>query len=191
MTQRATAKLACRCMALWFFAQAAIHSVPMLIFLTSAAFMEGRATDQLLRSLLSAAIPVVQLILGVILWRKSDRIAQRMVRDEDADAPVTPLDVRSATSVAAVAVGLFLAIPAIQSLVVIAYVATRQDVDYGPSRFNSEALLGSAIQLVFSLFLILGSRGIANLVHRVRTYRGPEIDDTSSSDKASAKPTQD
>jgi hypothetical protein len=180
MTQRATAKIACRCMALWFFAQAVIQAVPMLMFLASAAFMTDRGTDLLVGALLTVMIPVAQLIVGVILWRKSGRIAQRMVRDEGDDAPVTPLDVRSATSVAAVAVGLFLAIPAIQGLVSAAYIAIRYDEAYGPTGVGVEALLGSAIQLVFSIFLILGSRAIANLIHRARTYQGPEIDDTSS-----------
>ncbi len=180
MTQRATAKLACRCMALWFFAQAALQSVPVLIFMTSAGSMAGRGRGALLGSLLPVVIPVVQLILGVILWRKSDRIAQRMVRDEDPDAPVTPLDVRSATSVAAVAVGLFLAIPAIGSLVTAAYLAIQHDAAYRQSSVYPEAVLGGAVQLVFALFLIFGSRCIANAIHRARTYRGPAIDDTSS-----------
>jgi hypothetical protein len=175
MTQRATAKIACRCMALWFFAQAVIQAVPVLMFVVSAAFMTDRGTDLLVGALVTAAIPMAQLIVGVILWRKSGRIAKRMVRDQGADAPVASLDVRSATSVAAVAVGLFLAIPAIQSLVTAAYVAIRYDEAYGPTGVGVEAWLGSAIQLVFSIFLILGSRGIANLVHRARTYRGPEI----------------
>ena len=180
MTQRATAKLACRCMALWFFAQAAIQAVPVLLFMTSAGFMADGGPEMFISSVLTAAMPLVQLMVGVILWRKSSRIARRMVRDQGADAPVTPLDVRSATSVAAVAVGLFLAIPAIGSLVTAAYLAIQHDAAYRQSSVYPEAVLGGAVQLVFALFLIFGSRCIANAIHRARTYRGPAIDDTSS-----------
>ena len=180
MTQRATAKIACRCMALWFFAQAVIQAVPVVLLLVSSAFIVDRGRGQLLGALLSAAMPVVLLHLGALLWLMSDGIARRMVGDQAADEPVTPLDVRSATSVAAVAIGLLLAIPAIQGLVSAAYLAIRYDEAYRQASAYPEALLGSAIQLAFSLFLIFGSRGIANFIHRARTYQGPTIDDTSS-----------
>ena len=178
MTQRATAKLACRCMALWFFAQAVIDSVPVVIFLVTGAFMGG-GRGQLLGALLSAVMPVVLLHLGLLLWVMSDGIAQRMVGDQRS-SPVTPLDVRSATSVAAVAIGLLLAIPAIGELVSAAYLAIRYDEACRPSGVGIEAVLGGAVQLTLSLFLILGSRAIATAIHRARTYQGPAIDDTSS-----------
>ena len=180
MTQRATAKIACRWLALWFFAQAVIQAVPVLLFMTSAGFMADGGPEMFISSVLTAAIPLAQFILGVLLWLMSDRIAQRMVPREGTDAPVTPLDVRSATSVAAVAVGLFLAIPAIQNLVKAAYVAIYQDSAYGPFSGDTGRSLGWAVQLAFSIFLIFGSRAIANVIHRARTYQGPAIDDTSS-----------
>jgi hypothetical protein len=167
-------------LAIWFFAQAVIQAVPVVMFLTSAAFMADRGRDLLLGSLMSAAIPLAQFILGVLLWLMSDRIAQRMVPREGTDAPVTPLDVRSATSVAAVAVGLLLAIPAIQNLVKAAYIAAKHDAAYGPFSGDTGRSLGSAIQPIFSIFLILGSHTIANLIHRPRTCQGPAIDNPSS-----------
>ena len=177
MTRRDIAFLACRILALWLFVQAALNLSAVLVMFTAlAASMFGHTPwrARFVMTLISGLPGVVQFVAGVLLWWKSAWFARRMAPAEETEGVTALLDARTVMAIACAAVGLFLAVPAVRQLAQFLLVAVRySDEDLYSNGTGIDfvtQVLPAILQALLAIWLIFGARGIARVVHVMRTY---------------------
>jgi hypothetical protein len=130
-----------------------------------------------LQTRLILSIPLLaSLVVALVYWKKAPAIAARMVQRDPTPVTNLSIDVRDIMMVAFSTAGVFLLVEGVRELTAIAYVAHQSDLR--PEEFwNNTAVCSPLIEI--ALWLILGSRGIVNLLHRLRTAGVPSggVDD--------------
>jgi hypothetical protein len=168
MAIRDWAFLACRILALYLFYLAieTMLSIGIFIFMTTSADENTRLYGYyyVLRFLLAIAS-------GLVMWFGATRLADWMVPRQAQEPEAEAAGERDVTRLLSLAVAVFglalliFAIPDAARLVAI-YLA--------PDRLYAPHLIETAVvatRLVLGLFLILGIRGIANLIGRARGWQ--------------------
>ena len=115
-------------------------------------------------------------ILALILWFSADRVSQLVVRGEkrlDRTTEQGKGTIRDFQAAAFSLVGLLVIIDAVSPLVNnAAHLLLWNEELYGalPRRFNIQVSLAAAVlQLVLGICLLLGAKGVVNLISRGRT----------------------
>lgn len=181
LTRREIAKLACKLFALWFFCKA-FEQVYTSIGLIIAYFALSRSSwdspDKAAWTIF-AITTIGYLLLGVILWAFSEKLASRMVSADTSPVMPKRLDARLLLSVAISVVGVYYAVESLvgigRSIFVVlfgdeAFISFRHDLNWQGGLFARIATF------VLSLWLIFGSRGLAAMIRRYRTAKSPSAD---------------
>lgn len=174
MTRLEIAELACKILAVWIFAKAALSIGPLLTFLFTVVF--GQVPSGGFSSLAySAMIPLGELIVGGLLWISSSALARQMVWDDPTPVVRTDLNREQWMSIAFSVVGIYAVWASSDALFRyvgrLFFIVRQFGADYAnlwlelDSHGNIVGLLGS---LAFGLWLLFGSRGIVRIVQRVR-----------------------
>ncbi len=176
MTRHEIAALACKILALWLFSQVAFYGIPFLMMITVSLFGgltdRGINWDQIWASLMSGLLPLGSLIVAIVIWRKAEALATRMVRPGADTGAVTGVSTQDALGVAVTAIGVFLIVPALQEGLQILIGLVR----HWPSRATLwsdgawQAQVASwVVYLAVCLWLIFGARGIVRIIGWART----------------------
>lgn len=164
MTDRGIAVLGVRLLALYLFVQV-LTELPDLYALLMGARV---ALDSTHYGLLLAA-QVGPGVVGLLLWFGAGGAASLLLPQRTV-APRPPLSSGGWYGPAFAAVGLWVAIDALPELLRLAADAHRHVLALEDLGFELRvAIAGAALRVVLGLCVLLGSRGFANLVARLRT----------------------
>ena len=108
---------------------------------------------------------IFPMVLGLVLWMISSRLARWIVGKDEGSGSFVPLDVSRFQTVAFVVLGAWLAIKALSGLLVIAANSQWEDPRYWER----------VTELVLSICLIVGARFLARVVGSIRQF-GAEQD---------------
>lgn len=176
MTRHEIAKLACKILALWFFCQVALtlYSTVMHFGFSFWAAVSNGHWEGVTRPLFLMVAGAGSLVLGLILWRCSDAIASRMAAADQMPVTSKSLDARTLLAVALSTVGVFFAMQSIGSfskkLIALPTAKASLSETWKDTAWQTD-FWAEAVTFAVALWLIFGSRGLANIIRRYRTYR--------------------
>jgi hypothetical protein len=110
-------------------------------------------------------------VVALIVWRKSAAIASRLSPDEAGPVASSGITNRGLMGIAFSAVGAIIVIQSIGKIDFAVSEMVAQRMLEEPAPFPDESYLrlaSYAIQFVLGLWLLLGARGLLNLLHRLR-----------------------
>ena len=178
MTRTEIATLACKILAMWVFAQAAllIVNVVMMIIFALGNFHSGvsRSTD-LAEAAVTGLPAVGAVIVGILLWSYAPQLASRMVSAGSETVTRPDLDHEAVLSVAFAAIGLWLLIPALRDvasiIITVAFGKLPLFEYWQDSRWQAR-FWPPVLETGLSIWLIVGTRGIVRLVLMLRRQDG-------------------
>ena len=126
--------------------------------------------------------PGAQLIVGVLLWRASGAIGRRMFCNDPTPLRNIRLDITQLMMLACMATGIFVFSDEVRNLFSLASWLFNLPVDPTPGQLWSNAhwtqnFWPAIFGLALAAWLILGSRGIARWIERLRSGPGPLPDE--------------
>jgi hypothetical protein len=172
MTQFEIAKLACRVIAVYLFGIGIIYLGSFLGEVGAMILSLSRVRGMNLAVLLggSGFIAVCYGGVGALLWNLSGNLAGRIAGDSTGPITGVPDAGRAMLPLAFTAVGAFAFITVAGAFAGdIAYAMQPTSSRYSGSAFWTPRLWSHGVELALSLWFIFGSRGIAAVVHWVRT----------------------
>lgn len=172
MNKHDVAKLACRIMAIWVFVQLAVDLTATLTVMTS--LMLAGETQHVLQFLLSALslLPLaIRIAVGVFLWRKADFIASRMTADiADSNAAINAgFASTDILQIALPLVGFLILATGLSHLANFISIAIRSN-ELSASPWTDSGLYSTILIFALAAWLIIGARGIANTITRLRNH---------------------
>lgn len=174
MTRREIAQLACKILALFVLCQALgylYQTVAFLVFEISSMIRGGLSTSSFGPNMAFASIGVGMLLLSYILWWQSSRIGSRMVAADPTPVTASSLDQASVFSIAMSVVGAFIAIKTLPELVgTLVFLRGVRSSQYLPDAHMQVRLWTGVAKLMLAIWLLFGSRGIVNVIRRVRSW---------------------
>lgn len=157
MSNRGAAVLGVRLLALYFFLQG-------LTGLPAAAQPAGQEDWPVLVGLLAP------LLLGVLFWLGAGQVASRMLPQRTAIPPHPAGSLHDWYALAFAAVGLLVSLHALPPLLVLAAEAWQRARELQALGFvRTVELAAAGLKLALGLAALLGSRGLAGVVIRLRT----------------------
>ncbi len=129
-------------------------------------------TQVILNGVVSMAVPV---LFAILLWIYSDKLAGFMVKPkekEESEMMSVTFDLDSIQILAFTIIGVFLivnAVPSIISAITIFAVMPEPGLDHFGLRNICLMVVTPVIKIMMGLWLILGGRGLVNLIKKVRT----------------------
>lgn len=176
MNRREIAALACKIISLYLFVQVlSLSGAFVFLFMGGLSALSGkdhfRGFD-LVATAMAVVPAVAYLVAGIVLWRKADGIASRMTSEDPT--PVTRTDITGpgVMMIALVVVGIFVLITGLRSIVnsLVLFARYKQYGEYtGRDLVLMPKLWSGVLGFVIGLVVILGRRGLTNLLYRVRT----------------------
>jgi len=177
MTKRELAALACKVLALWILAKGVQDIVYVLMILRDMVVDVG--DYGIARTLLSIALfslpGVVPIVFAVIVWKKADSLAGRMVEPDEGQPVSYEISGNGLLAIAIVAIGVALLVFAIPDLVGAAWTWFAWS-EASPWPRNPAPLLRAIAKMIVGLWLIVGTRRIVRVLAKVRTIgldKGP------------------
>lgn len=171
MTRLEIATLACKVLALWLFANAVVVGVsvgPTLVSAVLSIFGPSGFQHTPLSMVVWTGFPAAgYLAMGLFLWFRAASLAGRMVTDDPAPATRADITAEGVMAVAFAAVGVFVVTRVLPGIAWGLYQRVGDPRPVG-GRGSQPALWPNAIGLGLGLWLLLGSRGIAEVVRRLR-----------------------
>jgi hypothetical protein len=173
MTRHEIATLACKLLALWIIIQGVLYLPYLLYWLflgIATAHNEFAAGFQL--SAVYSFLSIGSFLIGLALWLLAPRLAARMVKSDDTAIVFPDLTQSSAMVVAFTAIGVFTLVPALKDLANLTMLYMENNSTQPQLWNNADTgtqLASFIIELLLSLWLIFGSRGIVRLVLWART----------------------
>ncbi len=182
-TQRDIAALSCRIVAVYLLTQAVLGvSGGHIATLAGVGEMlfSGRFDPGVIVGAVAYIVPAIGMaVAGWLLWAKSRWLAARMISD---DAVFNGLGQVTATDLLSIALsisGVFIFIDSIRHLVRnLALISTERPLTYWQSNGAWNQLnWTSGVEIILSLWLIFGSRGIAAIIRKMRSHHVPSETD--------------
>jgi len=175
--------LACKILALWLFTEF-VMAIVVVVWMVVTAVCGLRQRDgwhDFVIAGLTGLPSLGTLLIGMFLWFKASWLADRMVSDDPT--PVTRPDMTQQTflAVACAAIGIFTIIPVLRNLVgnfVIIIAGENRFSVYWKSVDWQSNFWSNIVGLAFSIWLMLGSRGIARFVLWLRSAPAPADEET-------------
>lgn len=177
MTKHDIAKLVSRVFSIYMLVQT-FNVISQTLYGVSYYFNQPEPSpgmDPLIvQNILSAVIGAFYLIATLFLWLKADRVAEKMTGepgDADESLVLNDIDLRS---IAYSVIGIFLIVDSVARLAGIAgsYIyknLIENSLLGSPIDVNAFSFVEPSLRLVLGLALFLGSRGLSNAVHKLRT----------------------
>jgi hypothetical protein len=187
MNRREIAALACRILALWLFTQAATSLVTTIVEVVTLFNIWDDITRGANQSGISAPFGVllgmsptlVMIAIGVLLWKKADSVASRMVSDDPAPVTSAQATREDLLGVAYSAMGMFILASSLPELGrTIAQLLAADGVGLQNQQLWQNGawqgrFWGELTQIAIGLWLLLGSRGI---VRALRKLQRPDVE---------------
>ncbi len=195
MNKREIAQLACKILAVWFFCQVAtnLYGIVMFLIFPILQLFGGHASaPDFAGALVGALLAIGPLIIGILLWWKSGRIATKMASDDPVPVTSGSLDQKSVLAIAFVVVGALLAVNTLPQFGRTLYVIVRDNASFSEHWVSKEfqaKFLSDVFQLLLAFWLIFGSKGIAGMIRQFRA-RG-ESHYSQDGENGNSSPTED
>ncbi|MHC4563021.1 MAG: hypothetical protein ACYS8X_09645 [Planctomycetota bacterium] len=182
MTKRELAALACKILALWVVYRGILWlSVSVLsvfywiVEMCSSGFHYVPMSEWSGRYGVFSVLPgIVAIGFALLLWKKANSLAARMVADESAPPNLASADANSLLTVAIVVLGvvlIVLSLPVIVTTLIWPFFV-REVPDAG-SRWDSvywhQSFWAPIVRITLGLWLVCGTRGIVRILARART----------------------
>lgn len=179
MKYRFITKLVCRIMAIYFFV-IGLNYIPNLI--VNLVYYSKSIENLGYTIFLSLSMSVPMLISSIFLWMFDDSIAKNTVKESVENQDMQPIDYKNIAIVAFVILGMFILINSIPAFVT-TFIQYKQTVSQGINQGNGSIniyarMIGDAVKILLSILLILGSRGIANVISAFRNLGMNTIDES-------------
>lgn len=183
MTKREIASLACKILAVYALLQLPQY-VQGIYFLLSGIFAGELWGDNIHRiqslfwSLSTVFVPMLlYLVVGILLWRRSDALASRMVSDEQTGQDQCRLPGREFMAIAFSIVGLVVLVHAMPRIAhLLARLVYRPTLDFPGLGGGREWDVGTiaqlaamTVQVILGAVLLVGGRALSQLVMKIRT----------------------
>lgn len=185
-TRQELGALVCRCVALWILAHAAISSLSVLMLILEVLTQKwGYPYSDFPAG--SAGLPGTllcggQLFIGWVLWNSADNVGRWLVRHPDSPIHVLQVDGAALLSVATAVIGMWLLVSQVRStfawLYVFMTISSSDRFETLLVRDFQAQVCSAIVVLVVGFWLLLGSRGIAQAILRLRS--APSSDHSSS-----------
>lgn len=163
----------CRVLAIWMLAQGALQLTYIVIGSVAVIFDPPTRRNFSLAMWAPVAVPAIfWLLLALIVWWRAPWLARRISGGDSVPMPEIPGGDRLLT-VALVVVGVLVLADAVPNLTSSIMIAFREKADRATTTalWNSTTL-GELLKLAVGLWLVLGTEGVARLIHRLR--HGPQ-----------------
>lgn len=162
------ARIAVRLVAIYFLSQGLIQLPGLLVLPRLAETVMGGTFSQL-QVVLASILP---LVVGLALWIGAPPIGRLVVGTVDEDErPATAFEIQA---IAVSTAGLILLFSAVPGLVSYFYIAVVQAPEFGGVRRYNDGvfgmLLGTGLQVILAVLLILGARFWSRALWRIRTF---------------------
>lgn len=133
-------------------------------------------------------------VCGILLWVFSDAIASKIVSDDTINDDIS-LNYSKIQKVAFSVVGIIILINAVPSITrniwdIIRLSNTSPDIDKADMLKPTVDIVENAIKAIMGIWLLLGSKGIVNLIRKARKYQFYDMDannDLETVDKTEVK----
>ncbi|MEX2546019.1 MAG: hypothetical protein WD316_12895 [Phycisphaeraceae bacterium] len=177
MTGRDLATIVCRLLALYLFAMALLRSdwVVALVWTVSALGENGMDMRGRVTAFAAAFVPpLLVLAAGVVLWLGAPRLGDRLAGSA-ADAPLpTQIDARTGQAMLFAVAGVIMIAVGVSELIYPFAQWAYADPELTPLDYGWGASLASrGLLVVIGVVLLLGGRGFAGLITRMRTFATP------------------
>ena len=165
------AKISIRIVAIYLVAQGVLQSTSI-----SSVFLNSLSADVTLAkiSLLYIVMILFPLLFGLALWLVADKLAALIVGKAGGEALSVPVKSHQLQSVALGTVGLVMMFTALPSfLQQLIYIYSNTNVIDDVRAFNPgmlAQLVGTSLNLLSGLLLVLGARFWSSLLHKVKGF---------------------
>jgi len=173
--------LVCKAVALYLLVQGLLIGGSMLAMLAGLLVVNRLDAGRVESYAVGVLFPVVQFLVGLLLWSMAESVGRRMVPGEPGPVIRTNLDAKSLMNVAFATVGLCLTVVNFQGLVQLALQVDliRRQSQSPSTRFWDDATTqshfwGHAIGLGLGIWLLVGSRGLIRMLETLRRPPAPE-----------------
>ena len=175
MSRREIATLACKIIAVYLFAQCLLYGggVMLTIIYLGIEMVRTRFDTALLMTPLITLIPGLGIgAIGWLLWAKAEVIGARMVDGDPTPVMLTTATAGDLMSIALAVAGVFVLISGGQGI--FRKFAVMLSGRYPMAAYREDPawigeLVGYVLEAAIGLWLIFGSRGISNMIRRLRS----------------------
>ncbi|MCK4624646.1 MAG: hypothetical protein KAV00_04990 [Phycisphaerae bacterium] len=175
MTKREIASLACKILAVY----ALLHIPQYLqgVYFALSSIIQGEPifgdTSGVLLNFSIFLIPtLLYLAVGILLWRRSDALASRMVSDDQPSEGQSTISGRAVSAIAFSIVGLVVLVDAIPRIArVLSHLAFQPTMEF-EGRWTANViaeLIALGVQVILGAVLLVGGRALSQLVTKIRT----------------------
>lgn len=172
MNRHEIATLVCKTIALLMFALAAfgcINALVLVAVLACTAPIHGRFQWHEFSVTLVLAVPsIAALLVGFVFWKYSSAMAKGMVAADPTPVTSLSLNIQDAMAVAFSTTGVFMIVNGVREVIQIAAILYQYEVTVADFWLSTDTWT-ALVQLGVGFWLLVGSRGIANLLYRIRT----------------------
>lgn len=169
MNYRFTAKLACRIMAIYFFIISLQHFPG---FIASMIYFREQTRDAGYNIVITLVMLLPVLAASILLWTFADNISMKIVKESEEGIEANTTNYRNAAILAFALMGMFVltnAIPAFTISLIEYKLIAAQDINQSSAYFSYLArVIGDGVKILLGLWLLLGARGITNIIRVLR-----------------------
>lgn len=177
MTQHELARVAVRLIAVVIFAFAAYMAATAVITTIDSLVRIARGlggTGEFGIIMIASALPAILLAaIGAVVWITSGHIAHRIVGPNNNAHSISHIDERTLLGIGCSLIGLWLTIMSLMGAAMLLVMTPAGSSAHGlvASRGGIAALLlQESLRLFVGLYLLLGARGLIDLIHRARRF---------------------
>ncbi|MCT8136678.1 hypothetical protein H1D32_02290 [Anaerobacillus sp. CMMVII] len=166
-----------RLLAVYIFLQALLHLARVINFYVLPVFYENLVTEQeaWINVLLNIAPFLVLLVFSIVLWLFADRFTSFFILDEDQDYDVKKLqmDTNAFQVIAFSVIGLFMIVHTLPQffMLIPTWLQLNEVGEHIHPSYKYELWFGvteKVVRLMLGVGLLLGSRGLAGLLRKIR-----------------------
>lgn len=182
MNRRELAVLICKSLSLLIFAYAAILAVVGVLTVLSMLLMspvrEWTDWTEIYIGLVMLVPSLAPGIVAAVYWKKSDMIASLMTSDNPEPVATVPLTVQDVMLITFSTVGIFVLCSGVKEFVSMMFLI-HQFGGLDDRIWESPRAWNAIVELGFGLWLLLGSQGIVQLIHWLRTAGNYQTEEES------------
>ena len=175
LTRLEIAELVCKAVALWPLASGIISLSALVLMLFTLLLCDRNSGHSLVGVAFGGIVPLGEFLAAALLWKMSGFIARRMVRDIPVPVLRTGLTSGQLMVIAFTTVGIYALFSGVKELLRIAaqvfFMCRENGINYSEflKDINWQAnFWGTLLNCGVAIWLVLGSRGIVQMIRRVR-----------------------
>ena len=172
MNYKMLTKMSIRLIALYYFVKYFVFTITSVISIVEVLRQPGEYTGM---GLLSAVTPMIlMIIMSILLWTFAGKIADRLIGPISAEGIMQNMDYNKIQYIAFCVAGILIICNSIPHLFSSIYqIVSIPDPQLSiPERIYNGYLatfIGAVIQTILGLWLVIGTKGIINMIKKLRT----------------------